>query len=126
MFFILSNRSPKWSTIRKHHIDSQPHCQACGNYKNLEVHHIIPVSIDKNKELDPKNLITLCKTCHFVFGHLMDWNSWNTEVINDCRVYYKKVINKPYNIKGQSYDKNIIGDFFYNLWIKLFFWNNRP
>lgn len=126
MFFILSNRSPKWSTIRKYHIDSQPHCQACGNYKNLEVHHIIPVNVDRSKELDPENLITLCKTCHFVFGHLMDWNSWNTEVINDCRVYYKKVINKPYNIKGQSYDKNIIGDFFYNLWIKLFFWNNRP
>lgn len=124
MFNIL--RSGKWSSVRKDHLNTQPHCQSCGNYKNLQVHHIIPVSVDKNKELDPENLITLCKTCHFVFGHLMDWNSWNNEIINDCRVYYKKVINKPYNVKGQSYDKNIIGDFFYNLWIKLCFWNNRP
>lgn len=126
MIFNLLSRSGKWSSIRKDHLNIQPHCQACGNYKNLQVHHIIPVSVDRSKELDLENLITLCKTCHFVFGHLMDWNSWNNEIINDCRVYYKKVINKPYNVKGQSYDKNIIGDFFYNLWIKLFFWNNRP
>jgi len=124
-FNILSNRSSKWKNIRNNHIKIQPYCQACGSNKNLEVHHIIPVSVDETKELDSNNLITLCKTCHFVFGHLMDWNSWNNDVINDCRVYYKKVINKPYNIKGQSYDKNIVGNFCSILWNRLFFWNNR-
>jgi hypothetical protein len=85
----------------------------------------VPVNIDQSKELDPKNLITLCKTCHFVFGHLMDWNSWNEDVIKDCRVYYNKVINKPYKIKAQFYDKNIFGTISNNIWNFIFFWNNR-
>lgn len=121
---ILSIRSSKWKTVRSNHLYKQTHCQACGTHKNLQVHHIIPVSIDKTKELDYNNLITLCKTCHFVFGHFMDWNSWNTDVIKDSRVYYTKVINKPHNIKAQYYDKNIFGNFIINIWNSLFFWNN--
>lgn len=125
MIFSILSRSNKWKKVRFEHLKKESFCQACASVKNLHVHHIVPVSVDNSKELDYKNLITLCKTCHFVFGHLMDWNSWNNEVINDCRVYYKKVINKPHNIKYQSYDKNIFGNFVFIIWNKLFFWHNR-
>jgi hypothetical protein len=125
IYNLLSTRSSKWKTVRNNHLNKQTHCQACGTYKNLQVHHIIPVSIDKTKELDYNNLITLCKTCHFVFGHFMDWNSWNKNVIEDSEVYYKKVLNKPYNLKGQFYDKNIFGIINDSIRNIIFFWHNR-
>jgi 5-methylcytosine-specific restriction endonuclease McrA len=33
-------------------------------YKDLEVHHIIPLEEDINQGLDDENLITLCRSCH--------------------------------------------------------------
>ena len=33
-------------------------------YKNLEVHHIIPIEEDYSKRLDSQNLITLCRKHH--------------------------------------------------------------
>lgn len=44
-------------------------CQIClsnniFNYKQIEIHHIIPLSIDWQKRLDNYNLIALCNTCH--------------------------------------------------------------
>lgn len=91
----LAVRSPKWSTLRKQHLINQPNCQACNRTTKLEVHHKIPVHIDSTKELDPENLITLCDTCHFVFGHLLDWKSWNTNVVKDVLNFYRKVQNRP-------------------------------
>ena len=34
------------------------------NYKELDVHHIIPINEDYNKRLDNDNLITLCRYHH--------------------------------------------------------------
>lgn len=91
-----AERSPKWSSIRNEHIKKYPKCAACGAKKNLEVHHIIPVHLDPSRELDITNLITLCsKRCHLVFGHFMDYKSWNKDVEHDCAVYYNKLKNKP-------------------------------
>jgi 5-methylcytosine-specific restriction endonuclease McrA len=92
-----AKRSPRWSTVRKEHLSQNSECAACGSTKDLEVHHIIPVHIDQDKELDPSNLITLCsKQCHFIFGHLMNYKSWNKDVIEDCRVYYNKIQSRPH------------------------------
>lgn len=89
-------RSPKWSSIRKKFLNDNPSCAACGSIKKPEVHHIVPVHVDPSKELDENNLITLCdKYCHFIFGHFMDWKSWNTEVENDCKNYNHKIHNRP-------------------------------
>jgi hypothetical protein len=47
-------------------------------------------------ELEPSNLITLCdKYCHFVFGHLMNYKSWNKNIIEDAEVYYNSVRSRP-------------------------------
>lgn len=99
MFRFLDNfgRSSSWKRVRQEHLKSNPFCAACGRKDNLEVHHIIPYQIDPSKELDPNNLITLCgKYCHFVFGHFMDWKSWNENVINDSINYSKNKLNRPY------------------------------
>ena len=89
-------RSPKWASIRKQHLDNQPFCAACGRNKKLEVHHIQPVHLNPERELDSTNLITLCDNpCHFVFGHLMNYKSWNQQVIEDCASYYFKIQHRP-------------------------------
>lgn len=90
-------RSPKWKKIRDEHLDKNPSCAACGRTLNQEVHHIEPVHINPDRELDPSNLVTLCSNhCHIVFGHFLDWKSWNSDVIKDTTVYYNKYKNKPY------------------------------
>lgn len=89
-------RSYKWSKVRKEHLENNPTCAACGRNKKLEVHHIKPFHLNPELELDPNNLISLCDDpCHFVFGHLMNYQSWNEEVIEDCEKYYGKIKNRP-------------------------------
>lgn len=108
-----NNRSPEWPNIRKQHLIKQPFCQACGSKKNLEVHHIEPFHVNPSRELDPNNLITLCgKNCHLVFGHLMDYSSWNTRVVEDSEVYLNKVKNRPYNLKSMSEPNNLFSNFY--------------
>lgn len=95
-FHKLNKRSKDWAKVRLEHLKTQPYCMACGTKSNLEVHHIIPVHVDPTKELDTNNLITLCdKYCHFIFGHLMNYKSWNPNVQSDCSVYLNKIENRP-------------------------------
>ncbi len=89
-------RSPKWTNVRKEHLKYNATCAACGRDKKLEVHHIKPVHLFPELELDPSNLVTLCADpCHVVFGHLMNFRSWNSDVVVDSNVYLNKVNNKP-------------------------------
>ena len=80
-----SGRSSLWKSVRLEHLKTQPKCQACDSSNNLEVHHIEPFQVNPERELDPLNLITLCRTCHLVFGHLMSFKSWNTNVVEDSK-----------------------------------------
>lgn len=91
-----ATRSGKWPTLRKKHLEKQPCCMACGSCKKPEVHHIVPVHLEPARELDPDNLITLCdKHCHFVFGHFMDYKSWNENIVNDASWYLKNIKDRP-------------------------------
>ena len=101
MFNILSifhslARSYRWRTVRNDFIKSHPRCAACGKDKKLQVHHIIPVSVDSSKELDYNNLITLCASpCHLLFGHLNDYKSYNKDVKKDCAYFWHKIKSRP-------------------------------
>jgi hypothetical protein len=108
IFSLYSSRSSNWKIIRKKHLEENPFCSGCKKIDKLEVHHIEPYHVNPNRELDSSNLITLCKNCHFTIGHLMDWNSWNIDVINDSKVYLDKVIKRPYIIKAQSNENSVI------------------
>lgn len=89
-------RSSSWSKVRLEHLKNYPNCAACGRNKKLEIHHIKPYSKYPELELDPDNLITLCDDpCHFVFGHLMNYKSWNPSVIEDCKIYNDKINKRP-------------------------------
>jgi len=89
-------RSPKWSSVRKAFLRDNPSCAACGSTKTLEVHHIEPVHLNPDRELDSSNLITLCdKYCHFAIGHLMNYKSYNPNVIIDAKDFLYKIENRP-------------------------------
>lgn len=75
--FKLQGRSPKWRSVRAYHLKTSPYCEACESTEKLEVHHIIPFDVDPDRELNPSNLITLCKYCHLVLGHLKDYKIYN-------------------------------------------------
>lgn len=97
LFDKMYGRSPKWRKVRAEHIKNNPSCAACGRKDGLEVHHIVPYHINPDLELEPSNLITLCgKYCHFIFGHYMDWKSWNENVVRDSTLYYAGKTQRPY------------------------------
>lgn len=89
-------RSSKWPAIRKRHLELEPWCAICGSSKKLEVHHIVPFHVDRSRELDPKNLITLCESnpkfcCHRIFGHLNNYRSYNPDVRKDAAEWAEKL-----------------------------------
>ncbi|MCX6822361.1 MAG: HNH endonuclease [Candidatus Aenigmarchaeota archaeon] len=88
-------RSGKWRPTRKNHLIKEPCCQICASKKKLEVHHIIPFSIDPSKELLDENLVTLCIYCHFIFGHLGKWASYNENLREDIEIWSKKIKERP-------------------------------
>ena len=89
-------RSPGWRSVRFKHLTQFPTCAACGREKNLEVHHVVPFHMNRDKELDPSNLLTLCgDTCHLAFGHLFDWSSHNPSVREDASAWLAKVRCRP-------------------------------
>ncbi len=96
-------RSWSWTKVRNEHLKNNPSCAACGRNKKLEVHHIKPYHKYPELELDPTNLITLCDDpCHLVFGHLMNYKSWNEDVVSDCNEYNNKVKNRPLMTKEEE------------------------
>ena len=93
-----ATRSSGWSKVRKEHIKKHPTCAGCGRKDGLEVHHIKDFSEHPELELDPDNLITLCDKamrCHLTFGHLGNWKSINRWVIENCKWFLGRVLNRP-------------------------------
>lgn len=77
-------RSGKWSEVRRDFLKLHPTCEACGVESDLNVHHIKPFNQFPELELEPTNLITLCRKHHFEVGHLGNWKSANATVREDA------------------------------------------
>lgn len=75
-------RSGEWPTIRKHFLEKNPNCAACGGKSLLNVHHCLPFHLEPHLELDPNNLITLCikNLCHVEIGHGDEYKCYNPQV----------------------------------------------
>lgn len=65
-------------------------CRCCGSKKNLNVHHIDAFRNDQKDELNPFNLVTLCRDHHFHVGHRdpktgkCNWSNINPNVCREC------------------------------------------
>lgn len=73
---------------KRAYVKEHRECAVCGYKKKLEVHHILPVHIDISLSCEPSNFITLCRDCHFTFGHFHNFRTnWNPEI----RVFAKVI-----------------------------------
>lgn len=92
-------RSSEWLSLRKTILSLAPYCSACGSKHNLNVHHIIPFHLRPDLELQQSNLIVLCENktlnCHLAFGHLMNWKSYNSKVVEDSAKFLASLLARP-------------------------------
>lgn len=90
-------RSNHWPTVRKHFVEANPTCAACGGKDKIEVHHKQPFHLKPELELDPTNLISLCESnsygivCHLTIGHLGNYKNVNPDVVEDASNMLKKL-----------------------------------
>jgi 5-methylcytosine-specific restriction endonuclease McrA len=96
----LQGRSHEWGRVRKEHLAIFSDCEACSSREKLEVHHIEPFHLFPDKELDKNNLITLCKSCHLVIGHLRDYQIYNRQIRLDCSTFRLKRYEAYGHTKG--------------------------
>lgn len=89
--FKLEGRSSKWGALRKNMIADKM-CAACMKPDNLELHHITPFRLRPDLELNPINLIVLCKHCHFTLGHFNNWDRYNPDIVGDAQIYRLKLL----------------------------------
>lgn len=95
-----AKRSGKWPKVRDEHIKSNRECVCCGGTKTVRVHHVVPFHVDPSLELDPSNLVTLCEAkkyginCHFLVGHLGNWQKINPAVAIDAAFWRMKLTGR--------------------------------
>jgi len=83
---IFKTRSSQWPRIRNLFLSKMPICGVCfeRDMSKLEVHHIIPFSLDPSLELEMSNMITLCNdkamNCHLIWGHFNSWKKVNPDI----------------------------------------------
>lgn len=94
-------RSPQWPAVRAAHIRKYPRCEACGTLEFVEVHHVKSFHEHPDLELEPSNLISLCRgkaNHHFKIGHDPDglggpkppnWSDSNPNVRRDAAEFRK-------------------------------------
>ena len=82
----------KWEEFEKQYWKKYPdekYCHICGEKKKIELHHIIPRHIAPERIFDENNLIPLCHSCHFRWGHLNNWLLYNPKIVIDAENLYK-------------------------------------
>ena len=88
-------RSPHWAATERKFKARFPDCAVCGTLKKVEVHHKKPFHLHPELELDPRNLISLCRVHHQWWGHLGDWKSFNPAVEEDAHDWARKIDERP-------------------------------
>jgi 5-methylcytosine-specific restriction enzyme A len=95
----LFSRSSRWAAARAAHLLREKDCQVCGAREFLQVHHVRPVHLFPEDELDPLNMLTLCQPahggCHLLFGHLRRWASYNVDVRIDAARMRDRIAHRP-------------------------------
>lgn len=90
-----NTRSNKWKSISFNYKKKNGKCAVCGKTTNLVVHHKVPFHMSPEKELDENNFVVLCENrpvnCHYLFGHLMNWQGYNQNIDEDIEIWKKKL-----------------------------------
>lgn len=95
-------RASQWPALLAQLIAKQPFCGVCGRpQKDVEKaggiltgHHIQPVHVYPDRELDPDNVFIICESrglrnCHFGWGHFYNWSAWNPDIKEMAEAFLK-------------------------------------
>jgi hypothetical protein len=98
-FELQSQRNKDWKKLRNYVVEKNKKCCVCGKTTNLVAHHKLPFHLYPEKELDEDNIIILCENrpvnCHYLFGHLMDWKKYNSNITEDIDIWSKRLEKTP-------------------------------
>lgn len=95
LYQAMTGRSHRWPAVRRGHLAAHPFCEACGRAKDLDVHHVRPFHLYPELELVGDNLMTLCRTCHWVFGHCgVSWSCYNPLAREEAIIHLASVVNR--------------------------------
>lgn len=75
----VAGRASGWTALRQRHLRTNPVCIITGAKVNLDVHHVRPVHLFPELELDPSNLRTIRGDLHLAIGHCGNWSLWNAD-----------------------------------------------
>lgn len=87
------------------YLAAHPVCQFCGKAGGkVEVHHVIPVSVDPTKAADVTNMVTLHRKpdCHMVVGHLGNFRDYNSNVARVCAVMVDEKTKKKVSLAEEE------------------------
>lgn len=86
------NRASGWQDVRLKVVKEHPYCSICNKTEGLHVHHKKPFHLWPELELSLDNLMVLCVNCHLMWGHLLDWKSYNEQIDKDII----RIAQRPY------------------------------
>lgn len=92
---LMTIRDNRWPRLRKAFLVANPQCAVCVTAVEVVPHHVKPVHLFPELELDPDNLITFCPPHHLLFGHLMNWRAYNPQVIADAWGWKQHIEKRP-------------------------------
>jgi hypothetical protein len=100
VFIAEAARDPRWQSFRNKMVEGK-RCAICGSADNLTAHHKKPFFEHPELELEPSNIEILCenssRNCHFIFGHLMNWQTYNDDL--DNTIAYFQLLRKRAKIR---------------------------
>lgn len=92
-FVTILHSEYQWRKVRNAFVKEHPKCACCNIERELEAHHVKPWHLFPDLRYEFSNLITLCRDCHFRFGHGRNWKKWNPEVRTLCEEAQKNLDN---------------------------------
>ncbi len=93
-------RSPGWTKLRNQFVKANPFCIVCHVRDDLDVHHRVPFHVDRTLELVWDNLRTMCRKCHWVWGHFADphWLLYNLNLDQQVEQFHQNAIIAPRSV----------------------------
>ena len=105
-FHTEGTRSGSWESLSTSFLLNKK-CAICGSTDNLQAHHKKPFHVYPELELEVKNLVPLCgkksRNCHFIFGHLMNWVTYNHDL--DNTIEYFQLLRKTAKMRADRYGR---------------------
>jgi 5-methylcytosine-specific restriction enzyme A len=92
---LMAPRASGWRKVEDEYLKMFPGCAVCGTKVGCVGHHVKPVHLFPEFELDTSNLVTLCPVHHFWWGHLGSWRSYNPDVRRDVAEWREKIASRP-------------------------------